>query len=109
MYAKDKKTVAKALKKQISGKKMVTLGFLFLFFNNPLFRTTIREIAVNVTVKYMHTVKPVKFLWVQAGYLTNLCKALVNNLYQAWGDKLNTPILCKMLWRHQDGAKLQGK
>ena len=44
-----------------------------------------------------------------AAYWTNLCKARVNNLYQAWGDKLNTPILSKMLWTHQDGGRMQGK
>ena len=43
-----------------------------------------------------HT-QPVKFPRVRAGYLTTLCRAPVNNLYQAGGDKLNTPILSKML------------
>lgn len=66
------------------------------------------EKGPSVYLSDSHT-QPVKFPRVQAGYLTNLCKAPVNNLYQAGGDKLNTPILSKTLWRHQDGAKLQGE
>lgn len=53
--------------------------------------------------------QPMKFPWLEAAYLTNLCKAPVNNLYPAGGDKLNTPILSTMRGRPQDGARLQGE
>lgn len=45
----------------------------------------------------------------QAGYCTNVCNALVNNLWQAGGDKGNTPILSQMPRRHGDRGRLRGE